>query len=276
MIYFNIKKNIYDIIYFYGIRKIKLSKRCFPQFVIIGAQKGGTTSLFNYLLSNKRIKRPLKKEVHYFSEHYKKGNDWYKMHFPIIRDQSITFEASTSYIFDPHAAKRMHTLLPDVKIIVLLRDPIDRAFSHYYHEVKNSREKSKTFEKAIELEEKRTKKSFEKMINDPNYYDENVHIFSYLKKGIYVEQLQRWYDHFDRQNILIIDSGNFFKQPERELEKIAFFLNIENRFDFKPLVYNKSNIAKIMNQDTHSYLKKFYAPYNEELFRLIGEEFNWK
>ncbi|MHA1294862.1 MAG: sulfotransferase domain-containing protein [Promethearchaeota archaeon] len=275
MIYKKIKKSAYNIFYFGGIRRFKASKRSLPQFLIIGAQKAGTTSLFNYLISNEHIKRPLKKEIHYFSENYKKGELWYRMHFTIIRDDSITLDASTSYLFYPHAAKRVNSLIPDVKIIILLRDPVERAFSHYNHEVKIGNEKSSSFEEAIELEEKRTNNSYERMKIDENYYDKNVGFYSYIKKGIYIEQLKRWYYYFNRENILIIESKKFFKETYKTLERIASFLNIENRFYFKPIIYNRGRRSTEMSIDTRNFLKNYYYNYNKELFRLIGEEFDW-
>ncbi|MEJ2557594.1 MAG: sulfotransferase domain-containing protein, partial [Anaerolineae bacterium] len=127
-------------------RLITRFMRVLPDFLIIGAQKCGTDSLFRYLGGHPCIKLASSKEAHYFDLKFDKGINWYRSHFPLIpykysvkrlrKQDLITGEATPYYLFHPHAPGRAAAIVPHVKLIVLLRNPADRAYSHYNHEVK--------------------------------------------------------------------------------------------------------------------------------------------
>ena len=102
-----------------------------PGFLIIGAQKSGTTTLFAMLGTHPQLTRPTDKEVHYFSLHYERGEAWYRRHFK----GEIAFEASPYYIFHPAAPERIRATIPNAKLIAILRDPVQRSISHYFHSV---------------------------------------------------------------------------------------------------------------------------------------------
>mgnify|MGYP006439820863 CR=1 FL=1 len=150
-------------------RKINSNNRVLPNFIIVGAQKAGTTSLFRYLTSHPQIKAPFKtKEIHFFDggleseDNYKKGLKWYKSHFPLKSKMynKLTYEASPLYLFHPCAPKRIKKDIPDVKIIILLRNPVERSISHYFHELRKGRERL-TVDEAFRKEEDRLKGVFE-------------------------------------------------------------------------------------------------------------------
>ena len=119
-----------------------------PNFLIIGAQRCGTTSLYNYLIQHPQIVPSSKKEVHFFDLNFHLGQSWYEKHFPEVSDNILTGEASPYYIFHPLCPKRIFDYDPSVKLIVILRNPIDRAYSHYRHIVRLGHEPLK-FEDAL-------------------------------------------------------------------------------------------------------------------------------
>src|SRR3990172_222546 len=176
-----------------------------PDFFIVGAQKCGTTSLYNYLARHPCVLGATKKEIHYFSDLYDEGIGWYKSHFPSLlkkysgilvnRRVLITGEATPFYIFHPHAPERIGKLFPHAKIIMMFRNPVDRAYSHYRYHVKLGAE-ALSFEDAIAAEPERLADELGKMIADEHYNSYNYKMFSYLKRGIYIEQLRRWLDLF--------------------------------------------------------------------------------
>src|SRR5690348_1015601 len=156
-------------------RGITSPLRLLPDFLIIGTQRGGTTSLYHYLQAHPCIGPASTKEVHFFDMRFHKGLAWYRGHFPSRIDQYaveqahghslVTGEATALYLFHPHAPKRVAEALPSVKLIVLLRNPVNRALSHYYHAVKHGQE-TLSFEEAIQGEEQRTAQEREKLLAD--------------------------------------------------------------------------------------------------------------
>jgi len=159
-----------------------------PDFLIIGAQKCGTTSLYRYLIQHPQIEPAIKKEIHYFDLNYNKPIQWYLNQFPALKTQSdrITGEATPYYIFHPHAPYRIKEHMPDAKIIVLLRNPVDRAYSHYHYAVERYGE-TLSFEEALDIENERLAGEMEKFQKNPYYKSRNYRCFSYQKRGIYIE-----------------------------------------------------------------------------------------
>jgi hypothetical protein len=163
-----------------------------PRFIIIGAQRCGTTSLYSYLIGHPYVASALQKEIHFFDLNFKKGVSWYRTQFPQLGEQGfITGEGSPYYIFHPHVPKRIFDTVPRAKLILLLRNPVDRAYSHYHHEVKLGVEPL-SFEDAIDREEERLHGQGEKIIADESYYSFNHQHYSYLCRGVYAYQLTVW------------------------------------------------------------------------------------
>lgn len=268
-----IRRFLYYSIYFY--RFLRVNKRMLPQFLIIGAQKSGTTTLFRYLLTHSKILKPIMKEINYFDEFYHKGWNWYRMHFPFSKPGHLTGEASTSYLFSIHAPQRIKEHLPNVKFIVLLRNPIERAYSHYYHELRNGNETITDFNTAIEKESERIDKNYHRMTRDSSFYDPNVRRFAYIKKGIYADQFERWFVYFKPCRFKIIESNRLFKNPKDVVNEIADFLEISNEFNFEPKIYNLGKYKNNLDQNIYNKLREFYTPHNERLYRIIGERYDW-
>lgn len=255
--------------------------RVLPEIIVIGAQKAGTTSLFYYLSQNPGLVPSVKKEVHYFDggldpEHddFLRGEGWYKAHFPKsnqIKNSAIPFEATPSYLFHPDVPQRIHQLIPEVKMIVLLRNPTDRAISQYFHEKRKGREKLPILD-AFEMEEERLKP----ILDNRDYKNSAFFRYSYKLRGLYFEQLTRYFNYFDRNQFLILNSEFFFSQTKTALEIIFNYIGVG--FDPEQYDLGAKHVSKnkeTIDQEVYSYLDNYFKSQNEKLFELLGEKYSW-
>lgn len=264
-------------------RLVTSSIRMMPGFIIIGAQRCGTTSLYNYLVMHPSVLPAFTKEVHYFDLNFYRGSDWYRAHFPcslrkyynrrIFKTPLITGEASPYYIYHPHTPNRMFQLIPGVKLLVLLRNPVDRAYSHYHHEVRLGIE-TLSFKEAIKKEEERLSGEVEKMLKDENYNSFNHQHYSYLSRGIYIEQLKVWMDLFPRNQILILRSEDFYNNTSTVWDQVLNFLNLPSSElpDFRK--YNYGNYPRL-DAAMREHLIKYFKPFNEQLYEYLGMDLGW-
>ena len=246
-----------------------------PHFIIIGTQKGGTNSLYHYLIQHPQILPATQKEIHYFSLNYQKGWQWYQSQFSSEADgiNYITGEGSPYYLFHPQVPQRVYQNCPETKLIVLLRNPVERAISHYYWEVKLGLE-SLSFPEAIIQEHQRLAGEVEKLEEDPNYYSYNHQHFSYLSRGIYVHQLQRWLEYFPQQQFLFLQSEAFYDNPKTVVNQVFEFLGLEPYALPKYPVMNANAYPKV-SQTLYQRLKDYFEPYNQQLIDLLNLNFNW-
>ncbi len=214
MIFKKLIKNV-----FFSFRMLTSGVRQLPKFIIIGVQKGGTTSLTYYLKQHPQVYLPIKKEVHFFDLNFKKGLSWYKAYFPILSNK-IPGEATPYYIFHPHVAKRIKQTIPNAKFIVLLREPVSRAFSQYRKETSEKHDNIKTFEEAFEAEKERVENEEKKMIKDEDYYSYAHQRYTYFSRGLYHKQIQNWLQYFNMEQFLFLKSEDFFSNPKKELKKV--------------------------------------------------------
>lgn len=250
-----------------------------PNFYIIGVEKSGTSSLFGYLTQHPYIKKPVAKELNFYNKYYDRGTDWYKVNFPFKsvnfnKDLQITGEASVRYFDYPHTIKRIKKLTPNAKFILLLRNPVDRAFSEFASTSRFGNEKL-SFEEAIKQEKQRTDPEYQKMIEDENYYHENFFRFGYLRRGIYIDFLIKWFDNFPKENFLIIKSEDFFENPSQYYNKTLDFLDLPNWELDEYKIWRKVNTRK-MNSKLRKDLIEFFRPYNQQLYSLLGQNFDWE
>lgn len=251
-----------------------------PNFLIIGVQRGGTSSLFRYLMEHPQIASPIDKEIHFFDLNYHLGWHWYMQQFPIFANNKnqenivnkniITGEASPYYIFHPLVAERVKRHCPEIKLIVLLRNPVDRAISHYHHCIRFQLEKL-PLEEALKLENDRLKGEAEKIIKEDNYYSYNHQHFAYKERGKYIEQLQHWREYFPAKQFLILQSENFYRNPTQVLTKVTDFLEIDR---FQLAEYYPHNQAEypVTSESIIEELKAYFQPYNEKLYNYLGDK----
>ncbi len=254
-----------------------------PNFIIIGAQKCGTTSLYNYLTRHPQILPATRKEVHFFDLRFdKKRINWYYNQFPQTEtpNQTITGEASPYYIFHPLVPQRISQYIPDIKLIVLLRNPVDRAASHYYHNCRFGKSREPlSFEEAIQQESSRIEPEIDKIMADENYKSLAHQYYSYLSRGIYIEQLSRWMQFFPRKSFLILNSEEFWKNPKRNMKQVWNFLGVPSKSLKNYQKYNSTGSIRQKNDDinpaTRMMLTEYFQPYNQRLEEYLGMKFNW-
>jgi hypothetical protein len=273
--WYKLKKNP-RLFFWWLFHRTTTPLRVLPDFLVIGVMKGGTTSFFNYLAKHPQINPPFRKEIKFFDIHYPEGLGWYRAHFPTrfkMKPGMVTGEATPYYIFHPTAAKRISNVLPNVKLIALLRNPVDRAYSHYNHMVRVGREPL-SFDKAIEKEAERLNGEEEKIIADPRYSTFNHLHYSYLARGRYIEQLQKWFAIFPRGQMLILASEEIYTSPAIAYRKAIEFLGLSawEPNDFK--VY-KQGVYEEMPVSTRNHLIEYYRPYNQKLYDYLNRKFDW-
>ncbi len=256
-----------------------------PDFLIIGAQKSGTSSLYYYLAQHPQIVAVPHKEIHFFSFHYTQGWDWYRSQLGMTSPdrthdspRKLYGEATPYYLFHPLVPPRIYQHIPQVKLIVLLRHPVDRAISHYHHEVKFGFERA-TLEEAIALEPDRLKGEVEKLQADPTYHSHNLQHYSYRSRGFYLEQLQRWMTYFPREQFLILNSETFYQQPGKTLARVLDFLHLPPLELANYPSYNAGNYLRVSTSIEQKLLDDFDRP-NRELAQYLQDNFgqwdgNW-
>jgi hypothetical protein len=251
--------------------------------VIIGAQRAGTTSLYHYLVQHPCVAPPLRKEVHFFDFAYDNGPDWYLAHFPTIMDRAlhrffkgscyVTGEASPYYLFHPHVPARLAELLPGAKLIVMIRNPADRAISHYHRERMKGREPLSLVE-AIECEERRLAAEAEARVPDPLFQGSEHHRHSYLARGRYAEQLGRWLRHFPREQICVVPAEHLFRDPAQTYRSILEFLGLPM---WEPPSYSRQNPGVYGDVDPaiRARLIEYFKPHNRRLYDLLNQDLGW-
>ena len=245
-----------------------------PSFLIIGAQKAGTTSLFRYLLQHPDVKAPTRKQVHFFDLNFSHGERWYFSHFPpkLNSQTKITGEASTEYLFHPEVAQRAKAILPNIQIIVLLRDPVERAYSHFHHMKRAGRELL-SFENAIEreLEIFSQRGGFDFTREDVS----DIYNQSYLARGFYATQLERWFVHFPREQFLILQSEQFFQKVDTIFADVVQHLGLSNDYRVQNKMKHNSGVYTPMKPSTRKKLELIFETHNQYLSDLIGVDYGW-
>jgi hypothetical protein len=196
-----------------------------PDFLGLGTQKGGTTSLQALLGQHPGAYLPAAKELHYFSLHYDKGQQWYASNFSCVGPDQRCGEITPYYLFHPEAPQRIHALLPQARLIVLLRDPVERAISQYFHARRHGFE-SLGLADALAAEFKRLLGSENSLKPDNGlHYSHQKH--SYVSRSRYEEQLNRYTARFRPEQLLVMRSEDFFIKPEDCWKQIQAFLELD-------------------------------------------------
>lgn len=253
-------------------------QRPLPDFLVIGGQRCGTTSLFRALMEHPQIRRPnLHKGVNYFDLNYERGEAWYRAHFPRrSADQDLrVFDSSGYYMFHPLAAPRIAQDLPAIKVIAMVRDPVERAYSAYKHELARGFEWEKTFERALELEDLRLAGEVERMTATPGYASFNHRHHAYRGRGKYAELLQPFIERLGRERVLVIESERFFATPESVYGEIIDFLEIA---DVAPDTFERYNARPGVGlaASTRAELEDFFTSHDAALAEILGREVVWR
>lgn len=254
-------------------------ERMLPGFLLVGAQKAGTSSLFEYITRHPQVLAPYRKEVHFFDNTWERGEGWYRAFFPPAADAgritgAVTGEASPYYLFDPRVPERAHAMLPEARIIALLRNPVDRAYSQYEHSRRKGLE-TRSFDAAVEEELRDLPAEVERMRRDPHYRSGLHQHRAYLARGCYAEQLEGWARWYLRDRILVLRSEDLFSDPIAVYTRVLEFLGLVPfelpRYD----VYNSHGYRSRMSPRMRDFLEAYYAPHNERLREWTGGEVTW-
>ena len=247
-----------------------------PSFLIIGVDKGGTSSLYDYLIQHPKIKSCVVKEPNYYAMYYDRGLSWYKSCFPISfgNPKFITGEASTQYYWYPYSAQRIYRDFPNIKLIMLLRNPIDRCYSHYNMNVGGSKE-NLSFEDAIEQEDKRIEPEIKKIKDDPNYFSPIYSLQAYRSKSKYIDLISKWLEFFPKEQFLFLKSEDFYHDPDKIYNQVLKFLDLPEYHLNNYGITRKGKYKKQMNSDTRENLKNFFEPFNQKLYHLLERDFKW-
>lgn len=271
-----------------GYGQVTSGWRAPPDFVIIGAKRGGTTSLYNYLLEHPSVSplfpgRQHIKGVRYFDWEYARGPRWYRSHFPLkatgrhLARPWVRFplagEASPYYLFHPLAAQRLAREVPGAAVIVSLRDPVERAYSHYKERVRHGAEPL-SFEEALDAEPARLSGEAERIVGEPGYRSTAHEDHSYVAQGRYLDMLPRWFDLFPREQFHVVASEEFYADPDRVVNGVWSFLGLppgrlrsRRRYNYVP--------APELRPATRRRLQAEFAGHNRELERLLGRSLPW-
>jgi hypothetical protein len=260
--------------------------RGLPDFLIIGAKRGGTTSLYNYLLEHPAVlpllpARQHIKGAHFLDSNFHRGTRWYRSHFPTgpyrrLRERGgpvAVGEASPYYLFHPLAAERAASLMPDARLIVLLRDPVERAYSHWKERVRHGAEPL-GFEEALEREPERLAGEAERILREPGYSSFAHEHHSYIAQGRYLDMLPAWLERFGHERMLIMPSEGFYTDPQAAVDRVTAFLGLPGR-RLRSRVKHNYHPATDMRPETRRHLGELFAQHNRDLARLLGLRLDW-
>jgi hypothetical protein len=259
--------------------------RMTPAFLVIGGQRCGTTSMYRTLSQHPAVLKAVRhKGVHFFDTDYDKGMAWYRAHFPLERTAAgverrlgvrpQTFESSPYYMFHPLAAERIERDLPGVKLIVPLRDPVERAYSAHAHELARGYE-TEDFETALALEDSRLDGEAERLIADPHHRSHSHQHHGYLQRGRYVDHLERLEKVFGRDRILVVDSHRFFSEPEPVYDDVLEFLGLPNT-GYPVFEQHNARPRSPMPAELRERLEAHFEPYDERLVSWLGHPVSWR
>jgi hypothetical protein len=275
-----------------GYGKVTAGIRPGPDFLLIGAKRGGSTSLYHMLLRHPRIlplfpsgrfvlKTTDTKGIHYFDSNYERGEAWYYSHFPTSLGRRraareaggdiVVGEASPYYLFHPLAAERAARTVPAVRILLIVRDPVERAFSHYRERHREGAEEL-TFEEALEAETNRLIGEEERIKRNPRYKSYAHEQQSYRAQGEYAPALARWLQFFPRERLLVAAAEDFYANPQSVCDRIFGFLGLPPSPLGESARWNAAPSADL-KPETRRRLVEHYAGFNAQLEKLLGQTF---
>jgi hypothetical protein len=258
--------------------------RVLPDFVILGAQRGGTTTLYHYLVRHPQVLGAVSdKEVHHFDLRAATGMDGYRKAFPTRMSVRMherraggpvaVGEASPYYLFHPAVPRRMHEALPDARLIALLRDPVERAWSQYRHEVELGYEHL-LFEEALDREEERLAGEEERLLAHIDGVSFGHQHHSYVARGRYAEQIERWWEVFPKDRLLLLRSEDMFADPLRTFATVTDFLGLRRVRPSGWKAYN-ATASGVLDPAVRARLEAAFRPWNERLSEMTGRDWGW-
>lgn len=249
--------------------------RGLPDALVIGAQRSGTSTLFRHLARHPEAAASRRKEVEYFSRYHAEGEQWYRAHFALSGGRRrVSFEATPDYLFHPLAARRAAALLPDARLVVMLRDPVERAWSHHRHMVALGYEDLR-FDDALDAELARCAPGLARLAVDPLHVPLSLLRFSYAARGHYAEQLRRWLEVYPRSSLLVIRSEDFFADPAVEFARVVDHLGLRPWQPDEFVNVSRADGDHVRPQvpgEVRHRLAATFDPTNAQLVELLGPD----
>lgn len=279
------------------VRQVNTSTSQFrplPDFLIIGAKRGGTTSFYFDLLAHPNVIRlsprpiPLLKPdatkgAHYFDSNFRRGDAWYRSYMPTRATRTmhawrhgrypVVGEASPYYLFHPAAAERAHRCVPSARIIVLLRDPVMRTYSHW-KERRRAGAEPLDFVDALAAEPGRLAGERSRLCADQSYTSYAWEQQSYLTQSLYAEALRPWVELFGRHRVLALASEDYYRDPAHAMHRVDDFLGLPRRNHSTGVLRNAASGARLPKHLQRNLADRFSAP-NHQLTELLEQEFPW-
>jgi len=275
-------------------QKATATFRMLPHFIIFGVARCGTTSLYNYLTQHPKVAAATAKEVSFFDYHFHQGRSWYTQHFPLrihhyYDKQLVTGEATPSYMHHPLVPGRIKEWLPTVKLILLLRNPVDRAYSHYCQIVNTGRE-TLPFDIAVRLQ--LAERDFfmqEQVLTNEKYFRRVYYPDAYISKSVYIENIKRWFNTFPQAQILVVKNEELATQPEIVFQTVLQFLELPTWHlkEYKTYNYHGAHFSKggqsttttakyeTMTVAMREQLVEYFKPFNQQLYEFLGRDLGW-
>jgi len=275
----NLSRKLYYQLFKRNIFGLTGPIRLLPDFIIIGTARSGSTSLYNNICQHPCVLPAAYDELGFFDSNFHLGLNWYRSLFPTIitkwflklkKKYAITGEDTPFYIWSPIVAKRILKILPNVKLLIIFRNPIDRAYSNYHLGIRSGSE-NLSFEDAIKEEQIQLNNIDD---DDENNLEKYTIPRSYISKGFYADQLKIWKKLFNPEQLLIISTEDFEFNSQETLNKIYDFLGVPKQIILNPEKHKVASYPKMKNE-TRIFLADLYKKHNEKLFDMIGQEFDW-
>lgn len=254
--------------------------RVLPDFIIIGAKRCGTTSLYHYFGEHPCIVPSVHDKLGFFDDNFNLGINWYKSLFPTIlhkqyvkfrKKKFMSYDVTSTYIQNPEVAKRIKQLLPNIKLIAILRNPADRAYSEYNLSIKKGIQ-TLSFEEVVNIEIEKIRECEKKLTGvGVDFFTKS---YNYLARGLYAKQLKTWFELFPRNQLLVISTEDLSLKPHKTLAEVFQFLNLPN-YKIRNLERRSAEKYQKMGSNIRQILIGFFRPYNSELFKMIGKSFDW-
>ena len=235
-------------------------------FLVIGAQKSGTTSFFKYLSDHPNVNASKVKEVHFFDLFYSKGKKWYQDQFHFEKGK-LCGECTPFYLMHPDAAPRAFEYSGNLKLIAILRNPVERAWSHYQMNIELGIEKL-SFEEALDNERARMQST-----RDLSAIDSPFLQYSYASRGRYVEQIAYWLEFFPPERLLLLNYHKFFDKPLTEIQKVYEFLGLSPFDNSLDHIENAGQSSEPIPEEIANRLNDYFRPYNQQLAEKYGIKF---
>ncbi|MGL5810629.1 MAG: sulfotransferase domain-containing protein [Nocardioides sp.] len=271
----------------YGVATTSL--RPVPDFLVIGAKRGGTTSLFNYLMMHPGVlglfpQSRGKKSTDYFFAGNTRSLTWYRSHFHTLLYRArlrrrlgyrpVGGEASPYYVWDPRIAGRVRAVAPEVKAIMLIRDPVERAWSHYLERQENGVEPL-SFGDALAAEPDRTDGELSRMLADPAYHSTAHDWYTYRARGHYLPQIQNWLKSFDAEQLLVVRSEDLYADVQGVFDEVCRFLGVDRFALPTTKTFNASYVKSMVPDPQRGELAAHFAGPNAELEEFVGRSLDW-